>query len=147
MRHSIPKICTSSLNKWTNFGSWKSSLHFADVPSSGWTFFNNQITSLFRVHAVLINTSLRPLSPYHATPHYLLPQTPLTTIIRAVASVQGAETVKIKETTLSTYVWYCACKKLNSSLILSSVSAIVNLICPPWGGGPWKNFFAFIKWS
>lgn len=40
---------------------------------------------------------------------------------------------------LNTYVWYCACKKLNSSLILSSVSAIVNLICPPWGGGPWNN--------
>lgn len=35
----------------------------------------------------------------------------------------------------NTYEWYCACRKLNSSLILSSVSAIVNFI-GPCGGGP-----------
>lgn len=35
-----------------------------------------------------------------------------------------------------TYVWYCAWRKLNSSFIRSSVSAIVNLIWPAWGGGP-----------
>lgn len=29
---------------------------------------------------------------------------------------------------LTTHVWYWACKKLNSSFILSSVSAIVNFI-------------------
>lgn len=40
--------------------------------------------------------------------------------------------------TKTTYVWYCACKKLNSSFILSSVSAIVNLIGPCWGG-PWNH--------
>ena len=36
-----------------------------------------------------------------------------------------------------TYEWYCACRKLNSSLILSNVSAIVNFI-GPCGGGPCK---------
>lgn len=42
--------------------------------------------------------------------------------------------------TTSTYEWYCACRKLNSSLILSSVSAIVNFM-GPCGGGPckWKR--------
>lgn len=34
-----------------------------------------------------------------------------------------------------TYEWYCACRKLNSSLIRSSVSAMVNF-SGPWGGGP-----------
>jgi hypothetical protein len=35
-----------------------------------------------------------------------------------------------------TYEWYCACRKLNSSLIRSQVSATVNLSCPGCGGGP-----------
>ena len=34
-----------------------------------------------------------------------------------------------------TYEWYCACRKLNSSLIRSNVSAIVNFN-GPCGGGP-----------
>lgn len=35
---------------------------------------------------------------------------------------------------LDTYVWYCCWRKLNSSFIRSSVSAIVNLIGPCAGG-------------
>lgn len=39
---------------------------------------------------------------------------------------------------MNTHEWYCAWRKLNSSLILSNVSAIVNF-SGPWGGGPYKN--------
>lgn len=38
-----------------------------------------------------------------------------------------------------TYVWYWAWRKLNSSLILSQVSATVNFSWPGWGGGPCKK--------
>lgn len=34
----------------------------------------------------------------------------------------------------NTHVWYCPCRKLNSSFIRSSVSAIVNLMGPCDGG-------------
>jgi hypothetical protein len=36
----------------------------------------------------------------------------------------------------NTYEWYCACRKLNSSLIRSQFSATVNFSCPGCGGGP-----------
>lgn len=47
----------------------------------------------------------------------------------------------------NTYVWYCACRKLNSSFILSKVSAIVNLIWPPCGGGPCKKKWYCLIWK
>ena len=40
----------------------------------------------------------------------------------------------------NTYEWYCACRKLNSSLIRSQFSATVNFSCPGCGGGPcWRR--------
>lgn len=45
------------------------------------------------------------------------------------------ETMLLGERERDTYEWYCACRKLNSSLIRSSVSAMVNF-SGPWGGGP-----------
>lgn len=56
-----------------------------------------------------------------------------------ILKVNALDTYQIKSTTkIITYEWYCAWRKLNSSLILSNVSAIVNF-SGPWGGGPCKK--------
>lgn len=40
---------------------------------------------------------------------------------------------------LYTHAWYWVCKKLNSSLMRSKVSAIVNFIGPAGGWGPYTK--------
>lgn len=53
---------------------------------------------------------------------------------------------KIKKKT--TYLWYCACRKLNSSLILSHESPTVNLKgCPAWGGPCKETKMHFSKYK
>lgn len=43
-----------------------------------------------------------------------------------------------REWILDTHLWYCVCKKLNSSLIRSQFSSMVNLYGWVGCGGPWK---------
>lgn len=57
--------------------------------------------------------------------------------------------------TFHTYLWYWACKKLNSSLIRSMDSTMFNLkgcggwlpVCGPWGTWKTKKKFKDIKWN